>query len=139
MKIRPYQLSDHDALVDLWESCDLVVPHNNPDRDIERKLRVTPDWFVVGTVENSIVASCMLGYDGHRGWINYLAVSPDHQRKGFASQLMRYAEDQLRAQGCPKLNLQIRSSNAAVREFYQKLGYTVDPVISMGKRLISDL
>ncbi len=139
MKIRPLQTTDHEALLQLWDACDLIVPHNNPDRDIERKLQTSPDGFLVGTVERAIIASCMVGYDGHRGWINYLAVSPDHQRKGFATQLVRHAEEFLKAQGCPKLNLQIRSSNDAVREFYQKLGYSVDPVISMGKRLISDL
>ncbi len=139
MKIRPYTPADRDALVKLWRDCQLLVPHNDPDRDIERKLKVNPEWFVVGLKDSELIASCMIGYDGHRGWINYLAVSPTWQRQGFARQLMQFAEERLKEAGCPKINLQIRSENQAVRNFYQKLGYATDPVISMGKRLIPDL
>ncbi|EDY81613.1 acetyltransferase, GNAT family [Verrucomicrobiia bacterium DG1235] len=114
------------------------MPHNNPDRDIQRKLAVTPDWLLVGFLESQLIASCMIGYDGHRGWINYLAVAPAHQRKGYAHQIMTHAESLLKAAGCPKLNLQIRSNNQQVIAFYQKLGYTADPVTSLGKRLIPD-
>lgn len=138
MKIRPFGIDDQDALIRLWQDCGLVVPHNNPRRDIERKLQARPDWFLVGIAEDSLIASVMIGYDGHRGWINYLAVSPKFQRMGYASQLMRFAERTLSQAGCPKLNLQIRSSNLAVQQFYAKLGYTTDSVVSMGKRLILD-
>lgn len=139
MEIRPYTPADRYALVKLWIDCQLLVPHNNPDRDIERKLKVNPEWFVVGLEGSDLIASCMIGYDGHRGWINYLAVSPSRQRQGFARQLMQFAEERLKEAGCPKINLQIRSSNQAVRCFYEKLGYATDPVISMSKRLIPDL
>ena len=80
----------------------------------------------------------MAGYDGHRGWINYLAVAPELQRQGVAGQLMSAAEETLAAQGCPKINLQVRETNIDVIAFYQTLGYTQDPVISMGKRLSHD-
>lgn len=138
MKIRLYSDDDQSSLIALWQDCGLIVPHIDPDRDIERKLQASPEWFVVGTLDEDLVASCMIGYDGHRGWINYLAVAPAQRRKGYARQLMHHAEEVLKAAGCPKVNLQIRSTNQAVRSFYEKLGYATDPVISMGKRLIPD-
>ncbi|MDQ8184859.1 GNAT family acetyltransferase [Pelagicoccus sp. SDUM812002] len=138
MKIRPYHIDDRDSLVRLWNDCGLTVPRNHPDRDIERKLRVNPEWLVVGIEGGTLVASVVIGYEGHRGWINYLAVDPTQRGKGFAEQLMSFAEESLSEAGCPKINLQIRSSNKGVRLFYEKLGYAIDPVISMGKRLVPD-
>jgi len=139
MKIRPFQLSDREAVVQLWKECGLVVPHNDPNRDIDRKLKVNPEWFLVGEVEGEVIASCMVGYEGHRGWINYLAIKGDRQHQGFGKQLMTYAEELLLEQGCPKINLQIRSTNQKVIDFYTALGYVQEPIISMGKRLIPDL
>ncbi|MBL9132438.1 MAG: GNAT family acetyltransferase [Verrucomicrobiaceae bacterium] len=138
LTIRPFQSADEDAVIALWSACGLVVPQNNPKRDIARKLRVNPEWFLIGEFEGRIVATCMAGYEGHRGWINYLAVHPEHQRKGFARQLMQHAETLLCTAGCPKINLQVRSTNAAVIAFYQSIGFSVDPVVSMGKRLEHD-
>ncbi|MBD5779029.1 GNAT family acetyltransferase [Pelagicoccus sp. NFK12] len=138
MKIRPYQTEDEAALIELWRDCNLLVPHNNPLLDIGRKLAVNPEWFAVGIEKGTLVASIMAGYDGHRGWINYLAVTPTQRGKGFARQLMEFAETTLTDAGCPKINLQIRSSNQQAQAFYEKLGYTIDPVVSMGKRLIPD-
>jgi len=135
LHIRPYHEHDREAVVDLWKSCGLVVPHNDPWRDIERKCRVNPEWFLVGVLADNLVASCMAGYEGHRGWINYLAVSPDKQRKGIATQLMRRAEALLVNAGCPKINLRSRETNPAVIAFYESLGFTNDRVISMGKLL----
>ena len=122
--IRSYQSEDEKSVIDLWMACNLVVPHNNPERDIERKLKVNPEWFLVGELEGVVVASCMAGYEGHRGWINYLAVSPEHQRKGFATLMMSEAEEQLRAAGCPKINLQIRETNKEVILFYESIGFS---------------
>ena len=136
--IRPYRPEDEGAVIKLWMLCNLVVPHNNPKRDIERKLQVNPEWFLVGLVGDKVVATCMAGYEGHRGWINYLAVSPSHQRRGVATMIMEEAERRLRAAGCPKINLQIRESNVDVLRFYESVGYSQDPVISMGKRLEPD-
>lgn len=138
LSIRSYRPEDEKSVIDLWMACNLIVPHNNPKRDIERKLKVNPEWFLVGELEGVVVASCMAGYEGHRGWINYLAVSPEHQRKGFATLMMSEAEEQLRAAGCPKINLQIRDTNKEVILFYESIGFLHDPVVSMGKRLIPD-
>ena len=133
--IRPYQDRDRKAIVDLWEACGLVVPHNDPLRDIQRKSRVNPEWFLVGIRGGILVASCMVGYEGHRGWINYLAVSPAHRRLGIASMLMRRAEAVLSKAGCPKINLQVRETNQGGIAFYEQMGYLNDHVVSFGKRL----
>ncbi|MBX3747059.1 MAG: GNAT family acetyltransferase [Verrucomicrobiae bacterium] len=138
MVIRPFDPDDEEDVVRLWQRCDLVRPWNDPRKDIRRKLEVRPDLFLVGTVDNKIAATVMLGYEGHRGWINYLAVDPDHQRHGYGRALMAEAERLLRAAGCPKINLQIRATNQGVIEFYRRLGYAVDDVVSMGKRLECD-
>ena len=138
MHIRPYRAPDEAHVVQLWLDCGLVVPHNHPVRDIQRKLRVNPEWFLVGEREDRIVASCMVGYEGHRGWINYLAVSPDLQGMGFGRAMVARAEALLRDAGCPKINLQVRSTNQRVIAFYQRLGYTVDDAVSLGKRLEPD-
>jgi len=138
LHIRPYRADDEASVIALWTACHLVVPHNNPRKDIQRKLRINPEWFLVGEHNDMIVATCMAGYEGHRGWINYLAVSPDAQRRRVASRMMQEAEVLLRKAGCPKINLQIRSTNLAVIEFYKSIGYKVDEVASMGKRLEID-
>ncbi len=136
--IRPYHPDDEEAVIGLWRECNLVTPQNNPKRDIERKLRVHPGWFLVGILENKVVATCMAGYEGHRGWINYLAVSLRYRRQGIATSMMCEAESRLKAAGCPKINLQIRETNSQVIQFYQSIGYKKDPVVSMGKRLEFD-
>ena len=89
-------------------------------------------------LDSFLIATVMGGYDGHRGWINYLAVHPDFQGQGYAQQVMENVESELRKRGCPKINLQIRSENARVMAFYQKLGFTDDQALSMGKRLEED-
>ncbi len=138
LRIRPYGREDEREVIALWIACGLVVPQNNPRRDIERKLRVRPEWFLVGEHAGRIVATCMVGYEGHRGWINYLAVHPDCQRQGYARQIMAEAERLLREAGCPKINLQIRATNTGVIAFYKSIGYRIDEVVSMGKRLEED-
>jgi ribosomal protein S18 acetylase RimI-like enzyme len=138
VKIRPYTSADEAAVVDLWQRCDLVRPWNDPHKDIARKMKVNPELFLVGEIDGQIVATAMAGYEGHRGWINYLAVDPAHRRRGSARTLMHEAERLLRAAGCPKINLQIRNGNEPVIAFYKSLGYQIDPVTSMGKRLDHD-
>lgn len=138
MHIRPYQPTDKASVIALWQRCGLIRAWNDPEKDIQRKLRVRPDMFLVGVVDGSVIASVMAGYEGHRGWLNYLAVAPEHQRRGHAVKIIAEAELLLRAAGCPKINLQIRSSNHGVIEFYRRLGYSVDDVVSMGKRLEHD-
>ena len=138
MEIKSFEPRDSAAVVQLWSDCGLIVPWNDPLKDIERKLSVQPEMFLVGWLNARIIASVMAGYDGHRGWINYLAVDPKHQRRGLGRRMMEEAESRLRAAGCPKINLQVRGSNAAVIEFYQRLGFRQDDVVSFGKRLEPD-
>ena len=138
VRIRGFEPSDTDAVVALWRACDLTRPWNDPYRDVARKVAVDDGLFLVGTVDGAVVASVMGGYDGHRGWINYLAVAPDRRGEGHGRALMADVERRLAAIGCPKVNLQVRDTNTAVLEFYARLGYAVDAAVSMGKRLESD-
>ncbi len=138
MKIRVFEAKDTDAVISLWQECGLVVPQNNPVKDIKRKLAVNPELFLVGTSGNSIVATVMGGYEGHRGWINYLAVSPSERKMGYGQQIMKSVESRIKAKGCPKINLQIRSSNEDVIAFYSAIGYAEDNVVGLGKRLEDD-
>ncbi len=138
LEVRNYRESDQEAVVQLWQDCGLVMPWNDPVKDIHRKLGMQPDLLLVGLMGSRLVAAVMAGYEGHRGWINYLAVAPDCRTRGHGRRLMEEAEARLRALGCPKTNLQIRSSNADVIEFYKRIGFSVDDVVSMGKRLEED-
>ena len=135
MEIREFLEADQVAVISLWNVCGLVVPWNDPAEDIERKLKVNPDLFLVGHDANELVATVMGGYDGHRGWINYLAVKPSSQRNGYGQEIMKAVEARLKRRGCPKINLQIRARNAGVAAFYEAIGYGTDDVIGMGKRL----
>ncbi len=138
LHIRPYNQTDQERVIQLWLESGLVVPHNNPIQDIQRKLSIQPQWFLVGTISDTIVGSCMAGYEGHRGWINYLAVAQSERRQGYAAQLIAHSETLLKQAGCPKISLQIRRSNKDVINFYQKIGYAEDDVISMGKRITGE-
>ena len=139
MRIRPFEARDTDSVVALWEACGLVRPWNDPRKDMERKLTVQPELFLIGVDEaDAVLASVMVGYDGHRGWVNYLAVTPNAQGEGLGRALMAEAERLLVERGCPKLNLQIRVGNERVIEFYRALGYADDNTVSLGKRLIPD-
>jgi ribosomal protein S18 acetylase RimI-like enzyme len=138
MQIRQFAHEDEEQVIALWHRCGLVVPWNNPALDIQRKLAVSPGLFLVGTLGATIIATVMGGYDGHRGWINYLAVHPEHRQQGYGRMIMAAVERNLEDVGCPKINLQVRASNAGVLRFYERIGYSVDNVISMGKRLSED-
>jgi len=138
LEVRAFRETDEEEVVALWRRCGLIRPTNDPRKDIARKLRVRPDLFLVGSLGGTIVAAVMAGYEGHRGWINYLAVDPDHQRNGLGRRIMAEAERRLRESGCPKINLQVRSSNQGVIDFYRRIGYEVDDVVSLGKRLEHD-
>ena len=138
MKIRPFTIEDEKAVIELWQKCSLVRPWNNPELDIKRKLKVNPELFLLGTLKGKIIATVMGGYEGHRGWVNYLAVDPSSQRKGFGRQLMAEIEKELLTLGCPKINLQVRNANTSALEFYSRIGYKNDNVVSMGKRIIPD-
>jgi ribosomal protein S18 acetylase RimI-like enzyme len=138
MHLRAFQAGDEPAVIALWQRCNLTRPWNDPHKDIARKLNVQPHLFLVGEIDGAIVATAMCGYEGHRGWISYLAVDPSHQRRGLGRQIIAEAERLLRLEACPKINLQVRSGNGEVIEFYKRIGFAIDDVVSLGKRLEQD-
>jgi len=135
---RPYRLNDAEALVSLWALCGLTRPWNDSYLDIERKIGVDANGLLVLEDDSRLIGAVMVGYDGHRGWINYLAVHPDHRRRGLGRALMAAAEHRLAEFGCPKVNLQVRASNQEAVAFYRRIGYSVDDVVSMGRRIEND-
>lgn len=144
--LRRFVPADTESVVALWETCGLVRPWNDPRRDIARKLTVQPELFLVAEEtdedhdvgQGTVVGAGMAGFDGHRGWVNYLAVRPDLQGSGLGRAFMAEFERLLTELGCPKLNLQVRAGNEQVIGFYESLGYTDDRTVSLGKRLIPD-
>ena len=138
MVFRSYEVRDREGAISLWKKCGLVVPWNDPVADIARKVEVGGELFLVGELSGDIVATVMGGYEGHRGWVNYLAVSPKYRRCGYGRAIMAEVERRIKARGCPKINLQVRSTNSEVISFYGSIGYNVDEVVSLGKRLVGD-
>ena len=136
IKIRPYRESDEEAVAALWREVFSAAPSwNHPETDIRRKLEVQRDMFLAALLDGELVGTALAGYDGHRGWVYYLAVSPRHRRRGIGRLLMERVEKILTEVGCPKLNLQVRADNPQVVSFYRKLGYAIEERISLGKRL----
>jgi ribosomal protein S18 acetylase RimI-like enzyme len=125
-------------VIALWHECGLVRAWNDPSKDIARKVAVADDLFLVGVVDAEVVGTVMAGYEGHRGWINYLAVDSRFRRSGLGRMLMEESERRLQTRGCPKINLQIRTSNLDAVAFYERVGYALDDVVSMGKRIEHD-
>ena len=138
MQIRSFEDIDEEAVVALWSRCGLLRPWNDPHEDIARKRRVQRELFLVGKIDDKLVASVMAGYDGHRGWINYLAVDPLFQRRGIGRALMEEATHRLQSLGCSKINLQIRRENVEAVAFYERIGFSEDAALSFGKRLERD-
>jgi len=135
LTIRPFTTDDQEAVIALWQACRLVVPQNDPAGDIRAKVSFQPELFLVAIQDERLVGTIMIGYEGHRGWINYLAVAPDQRRQGIGRTLIGAAEAALRALGCSKINLQVRRSNSDVIAFYRTMGFREDDVIGLGKRL----
>jgi ribosomal protein S18 acetylase RimI-like enzyme len=137
MRIRPYRDQDLERAEALWRACNLVVPYNDPGADIAFCRSTGHGEVFVGEDERRrIVATVMAGHDGHRGWIYYLAVDPEHQRGGLGKQMMRHAEAWLHSLGVRKVQLLIRESNNVAQGFYDRLGYERSPVIVMQRWLI---
>ncbi|MGJ0387953.1 GNAT family acetyltransferase [Microbacterium sp. CGR1] len=142
--VRAFERADTESVVALWDEAGLTRPWNDPRLDIERKLTVQPELFLV--VEDSeseegkpaIVGSVMAGYDGHRGWLYYLATATSHRNRGIARTLVGEAERLLHAMGCPKVQLMVREGNDTVLGLYDALGYERFSVSNTGKRLIVD-
>jgi ribosomal protein S18 acetylase RimI-like enzyme len=136
MQIRPYEDSDESAVIDLWnEVLPDSAPHNDPATTIRKKLAVERELFFVALTDGAVVGTVMGGYDGHRGWVYAVAVRPSCRRRGIGAALLRRLEAALVERGCLKVNLQVRSSNREVIAFYERLGYSVEERVSMGKRL----
>jgi ribosomal protein S18 acetylase RimI-like enzyme len=135
MQIRTVEESDTARVSALWQEIfPDDPPHNAPAIVIKQKLQCQPELFFVGELDGAIVGTVLSGYDGHRGWLYSVAVCPTQRRKGLGTKLIKHAEKELNAVGCTKINLQGRSTNAAVVAFYKELGYEVEERISMGKR-----
>jgi ribosomal protein S18 acetylase RimI-like enzyme len=127
------------AVIDLWRTVfGYEAAHNEPSLVIDKKLAVNDGLFFVATENHTVIGTVMAGYDGHRGWLYSLAVHPDHARRGLGAQLVSHAEQALTALGCMKINLQILDTNHSVTRFYETLGYSVEPRVSMGKKLTSE-
>jgi ribosomal protein S18 acetylase RimI-like enzyme len=136
MEIRTFEPADESAVVALWTAVFAYpAPHNDPATVIRHKRAAQSDLFFVALIDDVLVGTVLGGYDGHRGWVYSLAVSPLARCKGVGTALMRRVESELVVRGCPKVNLQVVASNAATVAFYQKLGYAVEERVSMGKLL----
>jgi ribosomal protein S18 acetylase RimI-like enzyme len=133
MKIRTAEINDTSDIISIWTKTNLLVPSNNPEEDIKKALSTSTSTILVAEIERKIIGTVMVGYDGHRGWIYYFAVEPKHQGKGYGKQLVQTAEDILKAQGAPKLNLMIRTTNSKVQSFYSSIGYKNSDVTVMQK------
>ena len=138
MKISEFTDDQSDKVIALWEKCGLTRSWNNPEKDIARKNNDKNGKFLIGQIDEVLMASIMIGYDGHRGSINYLAVDPDFSGAGYGKILIAEAEQLLLSVGCPKVNFCVRTDNNKVTEFYRQLGYAIEPVHLLGKRLIKD-
>jgi ribosomal protein S18 acetylase RimI-like enzyme len=137
--IRSFAASDTNAVIQIWQNCGLTRAWNDPRKDIERKLTTQPELFLIVEDAGAVIATAMIGYDGHRGWVSYLAVAPNRRGEGHARALMAEAERLLIELGCPKLMLMVREDNSAVIELYEHFGYALEQTRVLGKRLIPDL
>jgi ribosomal protein S18 acetylase RimI-like enzyme len=134
--IRPYHEVDERAVTDLWRTVFPDAPSwNRPQEDIRLKLSVQRELFLIAIADGVLAGTAMAGFDGHRGWVYYVAVHPDRRRRGIGTELMRHVEQGLARLGCTKLNLQVRGTDREAVAFYERLGYAVEERVSMSKRL----
>lgn len=138
LEVRPFRVDETEEVVALWHAAGLTRPWNDPHLDIARKLRVQPELFLVAVDGGAVVGTVMAGYDGHRGWLYYLASAPARQGEGIGRLLVAAAEERLLAMGCPKVQLMVRPDNSGARGFYDALGYEAFDTWATGKRLIAD-
>ena len=129
---------DVEAVVALWKACGLTRTWNDPYKDISFARQAPSSTVLVAEIDGSIAASVMVGHDGHRGMLYYVSVAPDRQGQGLGRAAVKAAEDWLKVQGVWKINLLVRSENEKVRGFYESLGYEINPVMCMGRRIIAD-
>jgi len=135
LAVAPITDADVPAVIALWQRCGLTRPWNDPAGDIAFVRRGTNATILVGRADNAIVASAMVGHDGHRGWVYYVAVDPDRQGNDFGRAIMTAAEDWLRGQGVQKIMLMVRPDNTNVKAFYDRLGYETQERVIYAKWL----
>jgi ribosomal protein S18 acetylase RimI-like enzyme len=133
-EIARYRSEFQDPVIDLWKKCGPIVPQNDPVVDIRKKVDYQPELFFVACLSGLVVGSVMAGYEGHRGWLNYLAVLPEYQGQGYGKKLVEKALAELKKLGCLKVNLEVRKSNSSVIDFYMHLGFKDNEVVGLGKR-----
>ena len=134
MIIRKFETADTEKVVDVWDKCGLLYPANDPYMEIRNKTSFQPDLFLVGESDGQVMASVMIGYEGRRGWINYLAVLPEYQGKGYGRTLVEHSLELLKEIGAPKVNLLVRPTNTKVQAFYEKCGFEFEEVTMMSYR-----
>ena len=135
INIKTATIKNTQSIIEIWEEVKLVRSWNNPNDDIENALSTLTSTILLLCSENQIIGTVMVGYDGHRGWIYYLAVRTELQKQGYGKKMVQEAENWLRAKNVPKVNLMIRNTNEQVKGFYQAIGYKDDEVITMAKWL----
>jgi ribosomal protein S18 acetylase RimI-like enzyme len=135
LTIAPIEDADIAAVIALWQRCGLTRPWNDPAADIALARKGANAAVLAGRDGNAIVATVLVGHDGHRGWVYYVAVDPDRRHKGYGGIVMAAAESWLRARGIEKLQLMVRSDNSQVQTFYQSLGYLAQERIVYAKWL----
>lgn len=133
--IRDFAEADRAALIGLWQRCGLTRPWNDPDIDIDLAVAAPDAAILVGTLDGILVASLMLGFDGHRGWVYYFGVDPERRKRGIGRRMMAEAERWMRARSVPKIQLMVRDDNRAALSFYAALGYDLVQTTTLGKRL----
>jgi len=135
MEIRAFQMADYEAVIALWGNAGLLPSRSDEWAEIAKKLERDPELFLIGLESGLVVGAVLGGYDGRRGWIYHLAVSPEQQAKGFGVLLLEELESRLRQKGCLKVNLLIETDNAGVQAFYRRRGYECDQLVFMEKWL----
>lgn len=132
LTIRSFAQADREPVKALWTACGLVVPYNDPDADIDLAAGREGSDILVGVLPGGhVAATAMVGHDGHRGWLYYVAVDPTRRGRGFGRTMVRAGEDWLRERGIRKAQLMVRDTNAAVRAFYERIGWAEIPRVVM--------
>jgi ribosomal protein S18 acetylase RimI-like enzyme len=138
MKIRQYKSSDHPQVLALWQASGLVTGRSDTMESLQKQMKRDPDLFLVAEEDGRITGVIMGRWEGRRGWINRLAVTPEQRNKRLGSKLVTEVEERLKAKGCEKVNLLIDGGNAGVQDFYRKIGYSNDDLIFMEKWLVKE-
>ena len=134
---RPLEDRDIDATLDLWRRCGMVRPQNGPCREIAIARGRASSDVLVGILETAVIAAIVIEHDGHRGVFYNVAVAPEYRRRGFGKKAIRAGEDWLRRRGVRQVNFLVRTDNAEIRRFYERLGYTIDPVFPIGGKSLA--